>query len=184
MSLNPWFGVVVLVAAGSAAAPCAQAQEAEAQVDSTEVSVTGSLGLRLVFGDVASPGVRGQLTLARSTGRVWASMGFIAQMIHWTVQDDPHTRRYDFFIRRYAFGVGTDEGPSAFVFFEGGKGTDSLRGSRHDVLGIGLGAGYTVGRMTAAVELNHGEIRRIHPPPSYPFPLYTLLGVSVLWRLF
>ncbi len=175
--------------AGSVAAPCAKAQEVEFEVDTTEVSalfVTVSLGARLAFGDVASPGVSGRLTVAMP-GQGWFSMSFLAQMARWTVQYDPHTRRDYLFLRRFAMGVGTDEGPSAFVFVDGGTGRvetypDSLRGKSFGLFGIGLGVGYTVGKVTATVDLSHGE--RVHPRRSYPYDLYTLLGVSLQWRVF
>lgn len=186
--------VAAVIAAGSIAAPCAKAQEVEPQADTTEVgdwfSVL-SLGARLVFGDVASPGVSGQLTGVQLGSSWWVSMSFLAQMARWTVQYDPHTRRDYLYLYRYAIGVGTDEGPSAFVFVEGGKGVetspDSLRGRPYDMFGIGLGVGYTVGRVTATVDLSHGSLSygAGSPCPNCrPYDLYTLLGVSLQWRVF
>lgn len=122
-------------------------------------------------------------------GRVWFSMSFIAQMRRWNVQYGPHTRR-DQVLRRYAIGVGTDDGPSAFVFLEGGTARiethpATMRGKTYGLFGIGMGAGYTVGRVTATVDLSHGETRRRrYPPQSYPVDLYTILGTSLRWRLF
>lgn len=146
---------------------------------------TGSpcrFGARLEFRGAASPGVIGQLTVSPRPGRVWFSMGFIAQMRRWT---DPHTRRDQVFLRRYAIGFGTDGGPSAFVFLEGGTGRiethpDTVRGMTYGLFGIGLGAGYTVGRVTATVDLSHYVTRRSFPPPD----LYTIWAVSLQWRLF
>ena len=193
VSVNPLrYLAVLLLAVGSVAVPCAQAQEVEPQVDSTALGdwFVVSLGARLDIRGVASPGVTGQLTVTPRPGRVWFSMGFLAQMRRWTVQYDPHTRRDQVFLRRYAIGVGTDGGPSAFVFLEGGTGRietypDSLRGKTYGLFGVGLGAGYTVGRVTATVDLSHGETRRRLPKqPSYPVDLYTILGVSARCRLF
>ncbi|MDE2796853.1 MAG: hypothetical protein OXL34_18705 [Gemmatimonadota bacterium] len=177
------------MASGSVAAPCAQAQEVEPRADSIDLSdrftVTVSLGPQIEFRSVASPGVTGQLTVTPRPGRVWFSMSFLAQMRRWTA------RRDQVFLRRFALGVGTDEGPSAFVFLEGGTGRiethpDSLSGKTYGLFGIGLGAAYTVGRVTATADLSHGEILRIECPPlsCYPADLYTILGVSIRWRLF
>ena len=180
------------MASGSVAAPCAQAQEVEPQADSMAMRdfFIVSLGARLEIRGVASPGVIGQLTFTPGPGRVWFAMSFLAQMRRWTVQDDPHTRHDQVFLRRYAIGVGTDGGPSAFVFLEGGTGRietspAAMRGTTYGLSGIGMGAGYTVGRVTATVDLSHGETRRRHyAPQSYPWDLYTILGASLRWRLF
>lgn len=190
-SVNPLRCMAALLFGCVSVAPCAKAQEVEPHVDSTDVGewFTVSLGARLEFRGVASPGLIGQLTVSPKPGRVWFSMGFLAQMRRWTVRYDPHTRRDQVFLRRYAIGVGTDGGPSAFVFLEGGTGRietdpDSLRGKTYGLIGVGLGAGYTVGRVTATVDLSHGETRRRkYPPTSYQADLYTILGVSVRWRL-
>ena len=183
--------VAAVMAVGPVVVPCAQAQEVEPPVDSTTMSdlFVVSIGARLEIRGVASPGVTGQLTFTPGPGQVWFSMSFLAQMRRWTVQYDPHTRRDQIFLRRYVIGAGTDGGPSAFLFFEWGTGRvetypESLRGKSYDLIGVGLGAGYTVGRVTAAVDLSHGETRRKYPPPSYPADLYTILGVSIRWRLF
>ena len=172
------------MAAGSVAA-----QEVEPRADSIDLSdrvtVTVSLGARIEFRSVASPGVTGQLTVTPRPGRVWFSMSFLAQMRRWTA------RRDQIFLRRFALGVGTDEGPSAFVFVEGGTGRietkpDYLTGRTYGLFGIGLGAAYTVGRLTATADLGHGEIQRRECPPlsCYPADLYTIWGASLRWRLF
>lgn len=177
--------VAAVMASGSVAAPCAQAQEVEPRADSTTLSFTVSLGPRIEFRSVASPGVTGQLTVTPRPGRVWFSWSFLAQMRRWTA------RRDHVFLRRFDLGVGTDEGPSAFVFVEGGTGRtethpDSLSGRTYGLFGIGLGAAYTVGRVTATADLGHGEIKRRECPPlnCYPADLYTIWGVSLRWRLF
>lgn len=153
-------------------------------MDSTEVrnrSFGVSLGARLDFVGVASPGLSGQMIVI--PGRMWVSLGFLAQMIRWTVQYDPHTRRDHLLLGRVGAGVGTGEGPSLFAFFEAGTGTirthpESWRGKRYDLTGIGLGAGYTAGRVTATLDLSVGEANRNNPD------LYGLLGISLRWHLF
>lgn len=179
--------VAAAMVAVSVATPCVQAQKVEPHADSIALSAwfIGSVGARLEFRGVASPGLIGQLTVSPKPGRMWFSMGFLAQMRRWTVQSDPHVRRDHVFLIRPALGVGTDAGPSAFVFLEGGTGRietypDSIRGKTYDLEGIGLGAGYTVGRVTATVDLSHSATRRSFPPPD----LYTILAVSLRWRLF
>jgi len=177
------------MAVGPVVVPCAQAQEVEPPVDSTALLFDVSIGARLEIWGAASPGVTGQLTMTPAPGRVWVSMSFIAQMRRWAGRYDPHTRRDQVFFRRFAIGVGTDEGPIAFVFVEDGIGRvetypGSLREKSYGLNGIGLGIGYTVGRVTATADLSHGETKRCPPPPSYPADLYTILGVSIRWRLF
>ncbi len=179
----PWFVAAVLVA-GAVAAPGVQAQKVEPPVDSTEVRdgpFSVSLGLRLEFLGVASPGASLQMTL--TGGRLWFSLEFLARMIRWNVQYDPHTRRDHRYSARLIAGVGTGEGPSAFVLYERGTATikthpEYWRGRTYGFSGIGLGTGYTVGRVTATFELSLGVSNRASGA------LYGSLGMSLRLRLF
>ncbi len=174
-----WFVTAALVAVSDA-----QAQKVEPESDSTARSFEPavSVGPRLEISGVASPGVIGQLTVTPKPGRTWFSISLIAQMRHVP----PHTRRDQVFLRRIAFGVGTDDGPNVFAFVGGGTGRiespDSMRGKKYQLFSIGLGAGYTVGRMTVTVDLSHGESDRDYPP-RFPVDIYTILGASLRWRL-
>ena len=179
----PWFVAAVLVA-GAVATPGVQAQEVELQVDSTKVRerpLSVSLGLRLEFVGVESPGASVQVTL--TPGRLWFSLEYLAQMVRWRVQYDPHTRRDHVHFGRLVAGGGTGDGPILFVFYERGVATikthpESWRGRTYDLSGIGLGAGYTARRVTAALEFSVGGANRSSGS------LYASLGASLRFRLF
>lgn len=179
----PWFAAAVLVA-GAVATPGVQAQEVELPVDSAGMRdgpFSMSLGLRLELVGVESPGASLRMTL--TPDRVWFSLEFLAQMIRWNVQYDPHTRRDHVYFGRAAAGVGTGEGLSGFVFYERGVAVikthpESWRGRTYDVSGIGLGVGYTVRRATFGLELSVGGANRSSGS------LYGSLAVSVRFRLF
>lgn len=178
-----WF-VAAALAAGTVAAPNLQAQEAELPVDTAAMRdrpFIVSLGLRLEFVGLASPGASLQMTLI--PGRLWFSLEFLAQMIRWNVQYDPHTRRDHLYLGRLVAGVGKGEGLSVFVFHERGAGVirthpESWRGRTYDLSGIGLGAGYTVGRVTTAFDLSLGGENRSSGS------LYVGLGISLRLGLF
>ncbi|MDE2796085.1 MAG: hypothetical protein OXL34_14795 [Gemmatimonadota bacterium] len=196
----PWF-VAALLVTGAVAAPGMQAQEAELRVDSTEVKerpLSVSLGLRLEFWEVTSPGASLQVTL--TPGRLWFSLGFLAQMVRWNVRYDPYTLRDHAYLGRLSAGVGTGEGPSLFLFYEKGTGVVKTHletrrrrgwtgGSTYGLSGIGLGTGYTAGRVTATLDLSLGVSSSPIESPSDPFganneSLYGLFGASVRFRLF
>ena len=187
----PWL-VAAVLAAGAVAAPNLQAQEGEPSVDSTEVRerpLSVSLGLRLEFLGLASPGASLQMTL--NPGRLWFSLEYLAQMMRWKTNRSPcdgrhdlHTRRDHVHIGRLVAGVGRGGGPSAFVFYERGAGATktcrgSLRQHTYGLRGVGLGAGYTAGRVTAALDFSLGE--ELKTPSPY---LYGLFGISVRIGLF
>ena len=195
-----WF-VAAVVAAGAVAAPGMQAQEVELRVDSSEVKerpLSVSLGLRLEFWEVTSPGASLQVTL--TPGRLWFSLEFLAQMVRWNVRYDPYTRRDHVYLGRLSAGVGTGEGPSLFLFYEKGTGVakthlESRRrrgwtgGRIYGLNGIGLGTGYTAGRVTATLDVSLGVSSSPIESPSDPFrakseSLYGLFGASVRFRLF
>jgi len=104
-------------------------------------------------------------------------------MVRWNVQYDALTRRDHLYLGRLTAGVGTGEGPSAFVFYEKGKGVirtepASVRGDTYRLTGIGLGAGYTVESVTIMLDLSVGGANRSSPD------LYGLYGISLQYRLF
>lgn len=187
---SQWFLALVLVA-GAVAAPTLQAQEMELPVDTTAVREQPdilSLGLRLELVGLASPGAILRMTLI--PGRMWLSLEYLAQMMRTETKigcsgrHDPHARRYHLHIGRLVAGVGRGEGPSAFVFFESGAGViktrcEPERENTHGLSGVGLGAGYTAGRVTAALDLSVGAERNV-PSPYF----YRLLGISLRFRLF
>lgn len=180
----PWF-VAAVLAAGTVAAPNLQAQEVELPVDSTETRerpFSVSLGLRLELMGVASPGASVGMTLTPGRG-LWFSAEYLAQMVRWRVQYDPHTRRDHVHFGRLVAGVGTGDGPILFVFYERGAATikthpESWRGRTYDMSGIGLGAGYTARRVTATLDLSIGGANRSSGS------LYASLGASLRFRLF
>ena len=180
---TPWFMVAVL-AEVAVAVPGLQAQEVEPPGDSAEVEdrqFSVSPGVRLEFFGVASPGASLQVTWFPD--RLWVSLEFLAQMTRWNVQYDPLTRRDHLYFGRLMAGVGRGEGPSAFVFYERGIGViktepASWRGDTYRLTGIGLGVGYTVGRVTTSFDLSLGEANRSNPN------LYGLIGISLQYRLF
>lgn len=187
---SQWFMALVLVV-GAVAAPTLQAQEMELPVDTTEVRERPailSLGLRLEFVGLASPGASVHMTLI--PGRLWLSLEYLAQMMRTETKlgcggrYDPHTRRDHLHIGRLAAGVGRGEGLSAFVFFESGAGViktrcEPAREDTYGLSGVGLGAGYTAGRVTTALDLSIGVERNV-PSPYF----YGLLGISLRFRLF
>lgn len=187
----PWF-VAAVLAAGAVAAPGMQAQQVELPVDSTEVRERPpivSLGLRLEFVGVMSSGASVRVTLI--PGRVWLSLDYLAQMLRWETNRspcsgryDPHTRRDHVHIGRLVAGVGTGGGPSAFVFYEHGAGATRTRcgpmgQNTYGLSGVGLGAGYTAGRVTATLDFSLGAERNV-PSPYF----YGLFGISLRFRLF
>lgn len=196
----PWF-VAAAMTAGAVAAPNLQAQELELPVDATEVKerpLSVSLGLRLEFWEVTSPGAIVQVTL--TPGRLWFSLEFLAQIVRWNVRYDPYTLRDHAYLARLSAGVGRGEGPSLFLFYEKGTGVakthlESRRrrgwtgGSPYGLSGIGLGTGYTAGRVTATLDVSLGVSSSRIESPSDPFgarneSLYGLFGASVRFRLF
>ena len=180
---TPWF-VAAALAAGTVAAPGLPAQEAEVPVDSTEMRDRPpivSLGLRLEFAGLVSPGASVRVNLI--PGRLWLSLEYLAQMIRWRVQYDPHTRRDHVHFGRVIAGVGRGDGPILFVFYERGVATikthpESWRGQTYGLSGIGLGAGYAARRVTATLELSVGGANRSSGS------LYASLGASLRFRLF
>lgn len=190
----PWFVAAALAAGALAAsgleaqgqnpADIQAAQEVEPSVDSTEVwerPPIVSLGLRMEFAGLASPGASVQVTVI--PGRLWLSLEYLAQMVRWKVQYDPHTRRDHHHFGRLVAGVGRGDGPILFVFHERGVATikthpKSWRGRTYYLSGIGLGAGYTVRRVTGTLELSVGGANRSSGS------LYASLGASLRFRLF
>ena len=183
VGLTPWFIVAVLVA-GVVAAPDAHAQKAETNGDTVQVEdrqFSVSSGVRMEFFGVASPGA--SLRVTWTPNRLWVSLQFLAQITRWNVQYDPLTRRDHLYFGRLMAGVGRGEGPSAFVFYERGIGViktepASWRGDAYRLTGIGLGVGYTVGRVTTSFDLSLGVANRSNPN------LYGLIGISLQYRLF
>ena len=180
----PWL-MAAMLTAGAVAAPGLQSQEVDSAGDSDETGdrlFSVSAGARLELFGVASPGASLRATWAAPKW-VWFSLELLAQMVRWNVQYDALTRRDHLYLGRLAAGIGTGEGPSAFVFYEKGEGVIRTepafaRGDTYRLTGIGLGAGYTFERVTIMLDLSVGGGNRSSPD------LYALYGMSLRYRLF
>ena len=176
---------IVGLAVGALAASVLEAQEVSREpVGSTEDGppLDVLVGLRGEFVGLFSPGANLDFVVRFTDSAAWASVGFLAQMIRWNVQYDRETRRDHLYLGRVRLGLGQGEGPIVYGLFEYGTGVirtepESDRGDTYNVSGLGLGVGWTVGRMTISTEAVLGLADRGDPD------LRGSLGVSFQYRI-
>ena len=179
---KPWL-VFPALAAVAVVAPALHAQEVDPPTEQEAAEgrhLDVLVGLRGDFAYVPSPGA--SLDLVMSGPRAWVSLQFLAQMVRWDVQYDPITRRDHFYVGRVRLGLGTGQGPSVYGLFEKGWGVIrvdpiSEPGEVYNLTGLGLGAGLTVQRVTASLEVVLGGANRSSPD------LYGSLAVSLQYHL-
>lgn len=123
------------------------------------------VGVHYSFTRVPSPGASLDLVLDSPNRLPWLSLQFLAQMVRWTVQYDPLTRRDHNYLGRVRLGLGRRPGVAVYALFE--KGTAVIktepeywRGRTYDKTGIGVGAAAGTSRFTTSLELRVGEANR------------------------
>ena len=176
---------IVGLAVGALAASVLEAQEVSRErVGSTEDGLPFDVlvGLRGELSGLFSPGASLDIRFGFPGRPVWVSLGFLAQMIRWDVQYDADIRRDHLYLARVRLGFGQGEGPIIYGLLEYGIGViktepESWRGDTYNVIGLGLGVGWTVRRMTISTEAVVGTEDRADPG------LRGSLGVSFQYRI-
>ena len=182
IGVMPWPLLATLVAI-AVVAPGLPAQEVDPLQDGLAakgprfgvfVGVRGEL-----TGLVPSPGASLDLVWNDAKQPIWVSVQLLAQMLRWKSDDRPPTG-HDIFLGRLRLGLGKRQGPSIYELYEKGRGTirkGPSRGNGFDLAGVGLGVGWTAGRVSTSAEATigtQGGYQTSSPGLVWPHPSSTV----------